>query len=278
MNKFIFWVFVLVFTIPFGKTLQAASTKTHNILVISVDTAKGSLSRKSPIVRSAVRLVEGQLASEGLAVYQKTVLGFGVKFREISQLKHGEIIGALRELNRPPIDLLITIAVFPSYKKIADAQQIRVRITGKITNVHTGQLLSSLIRKSPFPVDLPLNCNRQCLVKNFSKITNELAQELGGRLKQSIVPLEDLRKNYSITFKGFRKEDLNEFESFLRAFSGYAGHHTLKSTPDSSEFWYETTSGMARLHRNLGKTLEHLGLKGRVEMSGHNIEITNIAP
>ena len=278
MNKFIFLVFVLVFTTPFGETLQAASTKTHNILVISEDADVTGLSSKSPIVRSAVRLVEGQLASEGLAVYEKTVLGFGVKFREISQLKHGEIIGALRELNRPPIDLLITIAVFPSYKKIADAQQIRVRITGKITNVHTGQLLSRLQRETPSPVDMPLNCNKQCTVKNISKITNELAQDLGVGLKQSIVPLEDLRKSYEITFKDFRKEDLDDLEKYLMTFSGYAGHRHIRSMPDSHTLFYQTTSAGARLIRNLRRMLEHVGIKGRVEMSGHNIEITNIAP
>ena len=79
MNKFIFLVFVLVFTTPFGKTLQAASTKTHNILVISEDADEGSLSRKSSIVRPAIRLVEGQLASEGLAVYEKNRTWFWCK-------------------------------------------------------------------------------------------------------------------------------------------------------------------------------------------------------
>ena len=151
-------------------------------------------------------------------------------------------------------------------------------ITGKITNVHTGQLLSRLQRETPSPVDMPLNCNKQCTVKNISKITNELAQDLGVGLKQSIVPLEDLRKSYEITFKDFRKEDLADLEVYLTAFNGYAGHRPLKSTPDSAEFWYETTAGRARLHRDLRMMLKHLGFKGRVEMSGHNIEITNIAP
>ena len=147
MNKFIFLVFVLVFTIPIGETLQAASTKTQNIMIISVDTAEGSISRRSPIVRSAVRVLQDQLSDAGFRVYEESAF-FGTRFREISQLKHGEIIGALRELNQPPIDIMITIAVFASYKKIADAKQIRVRITSNSMKVHTGQVLSRLQRKS----------------------------------------------------------------------------------------------------------------------------------
>ena len=119
-------------------------------------------------------------------------------------------------------------------------------------------------------------------MKNVTKITNELAQELGAvlkeRIKESIVPIDDLRKSYEITFKNFRKEDLDDLEKYLMTFSGYAGHRHIRSTPDSHTLFYQTTSAGARLIRNLRRMLEHVGIKGRVEMSGHNIEITNIAP
>jgi len=281
MNKFILLVFVLVFTIPFGETLQAASTKTQNIMIISVDTAEGSLSRNSPIVRSVVRVLQDQLADAGFRVYEESAF-FGTRFREISQLKHGEIIEALLSRHNPTIDIMITIAVFSSHKKIADAKQIRVRITGRITNVYNGKILSRLQRETPFPVDMPLNCNEQCLSEKVSKITNELVLDLGAdlrkRIKESIVHIDDLLKRYIITFKDFRKEDLDDFQKYLMAFSGYAGHRLLKSTPDTLPMYYQTRTGRERLIGNLRRMLEHLDFKGRVEMSGHNIEITKIAP
>ena len=289
MNKFIFLVFVLVFTTPFGKTLKAASTKTQNIMIISVDTAEGSLSRNSPIVRSAVRLLQDQLASiPDLAFYEEPAPGSCTnKWPEIPYLKRCDtspslITPPLYTINRLTIDIMTTIAVFASHKKIADAKQIRVRITSISMNPHTGKLLSRLQRETPFPVDMPLNCNEQCLSEKVSKITNELVLDLGAdlkeRIKESIVHIDDLLKRYIITFKDFRKEDLDDFQNSLMAFSGYAGHRLLKSTPDTLPMYYQTRTGRERLIGNLRRMLEHLDFKGRVEMSGHNIEITNIAP
>jgi hypothetical protein len=177
---------------------------------------------------------------------------------------------------------MTTIAVFASHKKIADAKQIRVRITSISMNPLTGKLLSRLQRETPFPVDMPLNCNEQCLREKVSEITNQLVLDLGAdlkeRIKESIVPIDDLRKVVRITFKGFRVEHLDDFQNYLMAFTGYANHRLGKSTPDSLNVYYQTRSGMARLIRNLRRMLEHLDFKGRVEMSGHNIEITKIAP
>lgn len=81
---------------------------------------------------------------------------------------------------------------------------------------------------------------------------------------------------YIIRFKEFEDAQINQFESLLASFGCYTHHATIRSQRGLIEFAYDTSSGDARLSRNLRLLLDYAGSKGTVAQTGNIFEVTQI--
>lgn len=81
---------------------------------------------------------------------------------------------------------------------------------------------------------------------------------------------------FIIRFKEFEDAQINQFESLLASFGCYTHHATIRSQRGLVEFSYDTSSGDARLSRNLRILLDYAETKGTVAQTGNIFEVTQI--
>ena len=85
-----------------------------------------------------------------------------------------------------------------------------------------------------------------------------------------------LVQGYALVFDGFTPDDMRDAEDCFVILGGYMTHRPTYTSRTHSEFWYETTSGSARLTRNLKKMLDRLSVSARVAFSGNEYTISKI--
>ncbi|SON56893.1 hypothetical protein HDIA_3352 [Hartmannibacter diazotrophicus] len=81
---------------------------------------------------------------------------------------------------------------------------------------------------------------------------------------------------FIIRFKEFEDAQINQFESLLASFGCYTHHATIRSMRGLVEFTYDTSSGDARLSRNLRLLLDYANTKGTVSQTGNVFEVTQV--
>jgi hypothetical protein len=74
---------------------------------------------------------------------------------------------------------------------------------------------------------------------------------------------------YVLTFSGFDNREINRIEDIITGFRGYEHLRTISSSLRTQEYWYESSSGTARLNRNLRLMLDDLRIRARLVYDGN---------
>ena len=190
------------------------------------------------------------------------------------------------------VSLAVIFSIYPTIQERGHARKLRVRISGRLLNVRSGRRLNNFEVESPSASNLPSDCDRGCELERVGSEARYLARDLGAVLARKLDWLvsargdriEDRRPDdadfrsglttaYVLTFSGFARRDLNNIEDIITDFRGYEHLRTISSSLRTQEYWYETSSGSARLNRNLRLMLEDLGIRARLVYAGNEFTL-----
>lgn len=261
-----------------------------NILVMGEEADRDAVPRNSRVHRRIEEAIKEQLHTRGFDVYDESAVTLGAAAQSRVRRTDAELIDIARGAQRPPIDAVVIFTTYASTEQLSYTTRIRARLAGRLLGVRTGQHLGN------FEVDVadvraPADCTRECVLETVGDQAKLLAQDLGAVLAVKLKSMTaavapagrapsaqqgGLPTAYTMLFNGFEAADRRGIEEYLVAFSGYKTHRSVRSGSTFIEFWYETTTESARLERNLGLMLDHLGLRGRVALSGNKVTVDKI--
>jgi len=274
-----------------GVPVPADAADKPNILVMGEEADRDSVPRNSRVHRRIEEAIKEQLHTRGFDVFDETAVTLGSAAQGRVRRTDAELIDVARGVQRPPLDAVVMFTTYASTEQLSYTTRIRARLAGRLLAVRTGQHLGN------FEVDVadvraPADCPRECVLETVGDQAKLLAQDLGAvlavKLKAMTVAAAPaattpsaqpggLPTAYTMLFNGFEAADRRGIEEYLVAFSGYKTHRSVRSGSTFIEYWYETTTESARLERNLGLMLDHLGLRGRVAFSGNKVTVDKIA-
>ncbi len=284
----------------------SAQADQPNLLIMGEDADIDTVPRNSRIFNRVLRAMEAELQARGFRVYDETAVTMDITDPGRVRRTDAEIITVARRVQAVPIDAATVFQIYASaeqnpYAAIVD---LRVRISGRLLNVSTGQALANY-EVSYAPGDLPplpVACNRDCVLENVgdqarrigADVANVLAQHLdalspprgaAGTTPGIAVPGQPavtpsgcagLTTAFTMNFRGFAGPELTRIEEFLVSFSGYDHHRIMRTDTVESSYWYESCSDIARLNRNLRLMLETMDLDANIRLTGNRFDIEKL--
>lgn len=259
-----------------------------NLLVMGEDGDKDTVPRSSRVFKRVLDALNEEMHNAGFNMFDETAVTLGDFAQGRSRRSDAEIIDVAKSIRRPPIDVAVIFQIYASAKPLDYTTKIRVRISGRMLNVKTGQRLGN------FEVDTPDNtvaepkCNRECILEVVGKNSKMIAADLGAVLAEKLDWMvagegqggsgeSQLPMAYNLIFSGFTPDDMLSIEEYLVIFSGYTSHRPVYSSHRRAEIWYESSIKSAKLDRNLKKMLAELDLRGMVQFAGNTYTIKKIA-
>ena len=286
-------VVVMVYGVNFSYSLPAYAGEQPNVLIIGEDADKDTIPRNSPVFRRVLDALSNEISLEGFAVYDEVAITLDDFNQGRARRSDAEIIDIARSVKKPPIDVALIFTIYAHLKETSYTQKIQIRITGRLLNVQSGKRLGNFEVELPRADNVSTNCYRECILESVGKNANLLARDLGAVLAEKLdyvspagavnVTVKDrddkqgMSLEFSLMFEGFNKDDIFRVEEYIAAFKGYKTHRPVSSSLRFAEYWYETESGAARLHRNLRRMLDHMGVRGRLVYSANTFTLQKIA-
>ena len=264
-----------------------------NIMVLGESADRDSVPRNSRIFRRVLDSLQSLLQNRGYAVYLETATSGATSAQESRRRSDVEVVDVARGIVTPPIDVAVIFQVHASAEELSYTTKPHVRVAGRLVNIHSARFLDSFEVES-FPEErLPYDCDRECLLEGVGKSAKHLARDLGdvlsrkldrawkGPTSEAVVHANGadnagagagLPNAFTLSFENFcGKEDANDIENYLVAFSGYVHHRPVRESNCQHVYWYETSAEPARLVRNVRRMIDFLNTIARVSFSGNTI-------
>jgi hypothetical protein len=275
-----------------------------NLLVMGEDADTDTVPRGSRVFDRVLNALSEEMSMEGFRVYDETAVTMNITNPDRVRRDDAELISVARRVPDVPIDAVTVFKIYASAEDnaYADLTDLRMRVTGRILNVNSGQRLGNFeisYKRGDLP-PLPANCNRECVLQNVGDQAARVGADLGRVLATKLDMISPagtgtseasagvgintstaqsctgLTEAYTLRFKGFESEEITRIEEYLVAFKGYDHHRPVRTDASQTDYWYETCSDVARLNRNLRLMGEHMALETRVAKTGNRFEITKI--
>ena len=283
-------------------TLPAQAGDQPNLLMMGEDADRDTVPRNSQTFNRVLRAMEGEFQAMGFRVYDETAVTMGITDPTRVRRSDAEIITVARRVQDVPIDAATVFQIYAAAEQnpYAAIMDLRIRVSGRLLNIRTGQALTNYeISYAPGDLPpLPAACNRDCVLDQVGAQSRRIAADVANALARhldylspsrdaasagqqlSTEPLTEgctgLTTGYRITFRDFDQALLNRVEEYLVSFRGYDHHRTMTSGASETTYWYESCSEIARLNRNLRLMIEHLDLDAPIRQIGSTrFEIDN---
>ena len=260
-----------------------------NLLIMIDDADKNSVSRDSQINKRVHASISQQL-NQVADVYDETSLTLDTFKQGRERRTDAELLDIARSINRPPIDIVVVLSTYASVTTNEYAKKARARVEGKILNAKSGQFLDNFAVQSPRTWSIPYACERQtCMLEEMGDEAKVLGDELGLILAEKLnwllhgetddnspAPTIEMFNDYYLTFDGFSAQDVANIEEYLVVFSGYISHRPTQQRHTRTTLLYRSTSGTAKLNRNILKLLEELNMRATINFEGNAFSVKRI--
>ena len=260
-----------------------------NLLIMIDDADKNSVSRDSQINKRVHASISQQL-NQVADVYDETSLTLDTFKQGRGRRTDAELLDIARSINRPPVDIVVVLSTYASVTTSEYAKKARARVEGKILNAKSGQFLDNFEVQSPRTWSIPYACDRQtCMLEEMGDEAKVLGDELGLILAEKLnwllhgetgdnnpAPTIEMFNDYYLTFDGFSAQDVTNIEEYLLVFSGYISHRPTQQRHTRTTLLYRSTSGTAKLSRNLLKLLEELNMRATINFEGNAFSVKRI--
>ncbi|AUM13164.1 hypothetical protein [Ketobacter alkanivorans] len=261
-----------------------------NLLVMGEDGDKDTVPRSSRVFKRVLDALNEEMHNAGFNMYDETAITLGDFAQGRSRRTDAEIIDVARSVRRPPIDVAVIFQIYASAKPLDHTTKVKVRISGRMLNVKTGQRLGNFEVDTPQEWNAEPECNRECILEVVGNYSKTIAADLGAVLAEKLAWMVEgdsdgsaatgesqLPMAFNLIFDGFTPDDMLSIEEYIVIFSGYKSHRPVYSSARRSEIWYESTIKSAKLNRNLQKMLKELDLSGMVQFAGNTYSVKKIA-
>ena len=262
-------------SLPSATLFAAISTlgtvnATENILVMGEDADGDYLSCKSrpfPAVRSAVAY---QLGDTGFRVYDETALTMDDFEQGRCRRQDSELIDIARSITQSTIDVAVLFRIYAAARELDHTTRISARVEGRMLAVHSGQRLGNVEVSRRWNVST--QCDDECIVESVRERAQGLGEDLGALLAFKLSPhptssgepdlgsggnsgSEGRVREYTLTFKNFNSEEIEEINEFLEIFRCYSEHRPKRISPTHASYAYHSCISHAKLSSNLNRML-----------------------
>jgi hypothetical protein len=303
----------LVVTIGLAGPSQAQPRNDRiNLVVVSEDADPDTVPRNNRIFNRVQTQLSEYMNTRGFQVYDETAMALGMTPTGRVRRRDAELIEVARAVSAStPIDAMVIYQIYASVRR-SPAANIRypsVRLTARILNVRTGQLVGSYEKDDfQFP-PLPFPCERECLLETIGGHAKMLATDLGSGLSTKIEAFArpagvsggvavakdapvgvapapqggasqdgcvNLPTDIEIQLRDFTPADMNRVESQFVSWGCYQQHRTVSMTDSMANFFYRTSADTARITRNFRLMMEVLGINAQVTFAGNRVTVTKL--
>ena len=278
----VLWVFC--FALP----TESIAVDTPNILIVGEDRSRGTVPYRSRVFKQVLDALSDTLHNEGFFAYDETA--FSNMSRRRRSWSDADAISFAKDLRNPPIDIAVIFQIQASLKRYPYTTKIRTSVIGRLLDVYSGEQLGNFEVIAPRAWQVGKRCGRECVLETVGSHAQDLAWEVGAVLSQKLHHLyngdatdnrvvgneldaeqkgEGRIKFFSITFKGFSADKVEEFEEYLAAFSGYRSHRPSEIIGRSHGYQYRSTISEAKLLRNIRKMLSNTNSDAHLKFAGN---------
>ena len=293
VKKNLIWLIaILVSFTGVSISLPSLAGDNPNILIMGEDADDDTIPRDSRVFKRVLNVLSNQLHNEGFDVFDETAITLENFAQGRVRRTDAELIDIARTIKRPPIDVVVMFAIYASIKKKSYTTKIKARVSGRLLGVQTGQRLGNFEVESTKTWNAPLNCSRECLLEVVGSNANIIGMDVGNVLAEKLANLQGdqsgssatgqasgsgMAQGYALVFIGFNTDDILDMEDLFTTFRGYKSHRPIELGRTRSEISYKTTSGGARLARNLKVMFKQLDISARIAFSGNEYTINKIS-
>ena len=259
----------------------ATSEENMRILVMGEDHSDGTFSRKSRVFLAVQSGISESLREAGYNVKDEEAITLDNFAQGRNYRTKSELVDIASSVGTP-IDAVVIFRLYGLVERKPYMKRVRPRIL--ITGVMTkgGDVLPEAHTYLP-PQIVPHRCTGKCLDEYFVEEAKDLAYGLSEELVYKLNKMvskaspsynsSKLKRSFFITFEGFKKDELYDFESMYRSFTGYIDHTPTKQTFKRLKIYYTTRSSIKRLRLNLEEMLLDQDIKGRIILSGNSFRV-----
>lgn len=148
------------------------------VLVVSDESARNAVSRKSPIFRTALIEVAGAMLRAKLTPKgAEEILPKG-SYKPKGRNKMETWLSAAGKAN-PPAQFLVGLEVVVSVIERSQSQVVEVAIAAASRALPSGEELGIFRMEKPRRFPLPADCDRKCVVAEATKAVKEVARDAG---------------------------------------------------------------------------------------------------
>jgi hypothetical protein len=288
---------IVVLLLTFAAFSNANGADSVNLLIMIEDGDRNSVSRDSQINKRVHASISQQL-NQVADVYDETSITLDTFRQGRVRRTDAELLDIARSVTRPPIDIVVVLSTYASVTTNEYAKKARARVEGRILNAKSGQFLDNFEVQSPRSWSIPYACDRQtCMLEEMGDEAKVLGNELGLILAEKLnwlINSETLNENnsenasknvsknaelvndYYLEFDGFSAQDVAKIEEYLLVFSGYISHRPTQQRHTRTTLLYRSTTGTAKLSRNILKLLEELNMRATINFEGNSFSIKRI--
>lgn len=262
-------------------SIDAGPRSSHAVLIVAEDIDTGSASLNNRINRRVLNGVATQFKTHGFAVFDENALSHNQGRLEEGRRGDREIIDLARSAERPPIDTIMLFNVLTERRQRSHNKQLRVRVSGRLISVGSGQRLGNFEAVDSRIVEP--HCDGPCYRERVGEVARLLAREvaevLGRKLGIRISGVAKRRdidttaRGITLSFDNFSVAEMLNIEETLRSFSGYRSHRPIGSSHRYAELWYETSISHGELHRNLDRMLVEMGMQAHIAYRGDTYRV-----
>ena len=289
----------------------AAYADQPGLLVVSDDADQETVPRNNRIFNRVITALGEEMNIRGYAVVDEVAAGLDITAQGRVRRRDVELIDIARAIRRPPVDAVVVFQIYASAKRSLNSDVMRpeVRISGRMINVRSSQMLGAFeVVERDLPV-LPLGCDRdrECVIEQMGDNIRVLARDLGAALAEKLAnyrpgnpgpitgrgPLpgpgvgpivhapadgcnNGFPQAFTVILDGFNNQELTKAEEYMAAFKCFDRMRPVTVRASVSEYWYETQTDAARLNHSLRVMLDHMGLPGQISIAGNVVKVVKI--
>ena len=170
-------------TLAAGPRDVALAGEQPNLLVVGDDADQDTIPRGSRIFNRVLAALTTDMSELGFKVYDETAAGMDITNPGRVRRTDAELISVAQRIPQPPIDAIVAFQIYASVQQNAysDIKELRVRVLGRMIDVHTAKALGNFeVAVGPRGLKpLPVNCNRDCILEQVGDAATPIAHEVG---------------------------------------------------------------------------------------------------
>ena len=198
-----------------------------SLVVIGADGEEGTIASSDPIYARVTSAIVQKLNNWNFTTYSEA--GLPEAMHSTSTRDYATVVDFSRTIQSQRVDMLVLFSVHLYYEDtIAGGQKsVRLRATGEIFDITTGQAWDSFETKSSDYWRIKNDCTNKCLSERVGEYATWLADELGEVLAQKldyILGMPDFSYKYQINYASIDERYQTRLRADLKQLNGYAGY------------------------------------------------------